>query len=49
MSNFILNEAISLFHTSKAAHLEHKEAAVALGLGHEKLNFIERFRWEVPR
>lgn len=49
MFHFILNEVVSLSHTSKAAHLECKEAAIALGLGHGRLNFIEMFSWEVPR
>lgn len=38
---FFLNEAISLFHTSRAAHLESKEAAITFGLGRGRLNFIE--------
>lgn len=49
MFHFILNEVVPLFHTSRAAHLECKEGAIAPGLGHRRLNFIEMFSWEVPR
>jgi len=47
--HFIRNEVLCLFHNSRAAHLECKDAAIALGLGHGRLNFIEMFNWDVPR
>lgn len=43
---FILND-VSFFHTTGAAYLECKEAAIIFGLGHGRLNLTEMFSWKV--